>query len=94
MSCECNLSMSEEQCCMLHDINVLGFTVVDMVLYLDTHPDDRKAQDYVRHYQKLLNETRREYAMKYGALCVSDADMYGTSWDWESMPLPWEGGCA
>lgn len=94
MNCDCGTTMTKEQCEMLHDIDILGFTVTDMILYVDTHPGDKKAQDFVRHYQKLLNSLKREYAMKYGALSVSDADMYGTSWDWAAMPLPWEGGCA
>lgn len=94
MSCDCRINMTPEQCEMLHDIDILCFTVIDMTLYTDTHPEDKKARDFVRHYQKLLNSLKREYAMKYGALSMSDADMHGVSWDWEAMPLPWEGGCA
>lgn len=94
MSCDCQITMTKEQCEMLHDIDILCFTVIDMTLYTDTHPDDKKALDFVRHYQKLLNSLRREYAVKYGPLCLSDVDMYGTAWDWAKMPLPWEGGCA
>ena len=92
MNCGCN-KMTKEQCELLHDISVLGFFVVDMSLYADTHPDDKEAQEYLSHYAKILNEMKREYAQKYCALDSSDVELYGVEWDWDCMPLPWEGGC-
>lgn len=92
MNCGCN-GMSREQCDLLKDISVLGFFVVDMSLFVDTHPEDENAQDYLSHYAKLLREMKKEYAQQYGALSTEDAALYGVNWDWESMPLPWEGGC-
>lgn len=90
--CGCN-KMNAEQCGLLRNIDILSFFVVDMVLYLDTHPDDADAQDYLAHYAKLLREAQKEYAQRYCALSQADANRYGATWDWECMPLPWEGGC-
>ena len=92
MNCGCNM-MTREQCNMLHDISVVSFFVVDMSLYVDTHPEDQEAHEYLTHYTKMMNDMKREYAQKYCALCASDAELYGVKWDWECMPLPWEGGC-
>ncbi len=92
MSCGCD-KMSREQCELLRDISILSFFIVDMSLFADTHPEDQDAQDYLTHYTKLLNEAKKEYAQKYCALSTADVDMYGVKWDWECMPLPWEGGC-
>lgn len=85
--------MSREQCGLLRSIDILSFYVVDMALYLDTHPDDADAQDHLAHFAKMLRDAKREYAQKYCALSKEDVSRYGATWDWECMPLPWEGGC-
>ena len=43
---------------MLHDIGVMGFVIVEMNEYLDTHPTDKNAMDYLAHYvhEKSSNE--------------------------------------
>lgn len=92
MSCSCKI-MTREQCSLLHTINVLSFYVVDMGLFVDTHPDDEDAQDRLAHYAKLLGEAKKEYAQRFCPLSKEDANCYGTTWDWECQPLPWEGGC-
>ena len=86
--------MSSEQRQLYHDIGVISFVIVEMTEYLDTHPTDRDAMDYLNHYVRMQNQAMREYAMKYGPLRISDAD--GSSqneWKWATQPWPWEGGC-
>jgi spore coat protein JB len=80
---------------MLQKINEVSFAVVELNLFLDTHPEDSNALEYFnecsRHRQKLL----REYARMYGPLIVDDANENpGSYWNWIQMPWPWqEGGC-
>ena len=49
------------------------------------------AISYFNHYKKLREEALREYARLYGPLTVDLATPECT-FDWASMPLPWEGG--
>ena len=45
-------SMSEREQ-LMNDINTLGFVMVEMAQYLDTHPFDRDAIDYFSHQTRI-----------------------------------------
>ena len=72
-------------------IMMLFFCAYDMLLYLDTHPDDSNALDYFNQCNELYNSAKRAYEQRYGRL-----DAFGdgkvSCWDWNTAPMPWEGG--
>ena len=78
---------------LLCDISMVSFSVTELTLYLDTHPNDTRAQEYFNHYIRIQNQLEKEYAMKYGPLNISLANTYNGEWNWGMMPLPWEGVC-
>ena len=79
---------------LFHDIGVIDFVIVEMNEYLDTHPTDKEAMEYLGHYVRMKNQAMREYAMKYGPLRISGADGCNQNeWKWATQPWPWEGGC-
>lgn len=90
-----NMNFSSEQEKMLHDISVLSFVVVDLTLYLDTHPNDKEAMEYFNHYNNLYNRLSKEYAKRYEPLTIAtiDLDDCNKVWKWGLSPMPWEGGC-
>jgi spore coat protein JB len=89
-----NMQFANEQEKLLHDIGVLSFVVTELSLYLDTHPTDRKALEYFRHYNRLANQARQEYSTKYTPLTISCVDTSECNdWQWALSPMPWEGGC-
>lgn len=77
---------------LLHWIDVVSFVVTDMTLYLDSHPEDAKAQEVFQKYLGMRKGALKTFAQKYGPLVVDSADM-GNTWVWCDMPLPWEGDC-
>ncbi|MBO4982069.1 MAG: spore coat protein CotJB [Lachnospiraceae bacterium] len=77
---------------MLHDIGVVDFVLVDLMLYLDTHPYDCKAMEYFNHYSRIKNQMSREFSQKYYPLTKDMAES-NKEWRWGMAPLPWEGGC-
>ena len=81
--------MNREQ--LMQWLNMVSFAVVDIMLYLDTHPEDEEALKYFDYYSKERKEALRMYAEKYGPLTVDTAKP-GDYWDWSAVPLPWEGG--
>lgn len=81
---------NEEQ--MLNEIRMVNFVLVDLMLYLDTHPNDRKALEYFNHYNRIKSRMEREFSMKYYPL-TKDASESTTEWRWSMAPMPWEGGC-
>lgn len=48
-----NTQFASEQEKLLHDIGVLSFVVIELSLYLDTHPTDQNALKYFNHYNRL-----------------------------------------
>ena len=76
---------------MLHQISVMSFAAYDMLLYLDTHPDDGKALSFYQEQCSIRKQLLDDYARQFGPLtmvhaCNSPSD----SWDWVMQPWPWE----
>lgn len=82
--------MSRQQ--LLNHINEVSFAVVDISLYLDTHPDDTEAMQYFREQSHMRNMAMNDYAKMYGPLTIDTADDAASeSWEWVTQPWPWEG---
>ena len=62
----------------------------DVILYLDTHPDDRNALNYYRYVVALRKEAVKAYEASFGPLTIEDADDACT-WSWLTERWPWEG---
>lgn len=80
-----------QRLCLLQQINEVSFAVDDMLLYLDTHPDDKKALDYFTDISDQRNKLMAEYARKYGPLTIDEATADNENiWKWSQQPFPWE----
>lgn len=74
----------------LEELQVADFVVVELTLYLDTHPDDKDAiQQYNAFIQK-RNEIRAEFEKRYGALTNFGYSYSRYPWDWKNAPWPWQ----
>ncbi len=77
---------------LLRDIGMADFVLVELALYLDTHPRDRRAMEYFNHYNRIKTQMERDFSMKYFPLNLRLADS-SKEWRWGEAPLPWEGEC-
>lgn len=77
---------------MLKDIGIVDFVLVELMLYLDTHPFDSSAMEYFNHYSRIKNQMVKEFSQKYFPL-TKDLAESGKEWRWGAAPLPWEGVC-
>jgi len=77
---------------MLKEISIIDFVLVELMLYLDTHPYDRSALEHYNHYNRMKYRMEKEFSMKYYPLTKDMADC-DKEWKWGKAPLPWEGGC-
>ena len=84
--------LSQEGMRMLNDISIVDFVLVDLTLYLDTHPFDREAMDYFNHYARIKNKMSRDFSMRHFPLTMDQAES-NKEWRWGAAPLPWEGEC-
>ena len=76
---------------LLHWIDMVSLAVVDIVLYLDTHPEDEEALKYFDQYSEMRRTAMQAYADKYGPLTIGTARP-SNYWNWSAVPLAWERG--
>lgn len=81
-----------EEIRLLHHIGVVDFVLVDLTLYLDTHPRDKEALEYFNHYSRVKNQLMREFAAKFYPLSREFSEN-SKEWTWVLAPNPWEGVC-
>ena len=62
-------------------IAMLGFCAVDMMLYLDTHPDDEDALNYFNQCTELYRNAKAAYEKQYGPLNAFSSTL-STRWEW------------
>ena len=86
--CGCN-KMNAEQCRLLRNIDILSFFVVDMALYLDTHPDDAAAIEYYAEIKDKYVQFMKKYSDYYGPLSM-EYMVNDNYWMWVATPMPWE----
>ncbi|MBQ8815012.1 MAG: spore coat protein CotJB [Lachnospiraceae bacterium] len=74
------------------DVYELGFALVEVTLFLDTHPDNTEALEYYHQLKHRYEEAVREYETTCAPLTIDrvHGDNY---WMWVKTPWPWEGGC-
>ena len=87
--CDCDNDQKETRAEMLKKIKCLRFAVIELGLYLDTHPDDNKALCLHKKYAKELKELCDKYQKVYGPLTI---EYPCNKWRWLEEPWPWEGG--
>ena len=74
---------------MINEIKSLDFAIIELGLYLDTHPDDRKALFMHNEYTKQVKDLKDKYQKIYGPLTI----FYPCNkWRWLEEPWPWERG--
>lgn len=71
---------------LLARIRELSFAVVELTMYLDTHPDDCEMRAELCRRQQQLAQYKEEYS-KYAALKPCGC---GERWSWIDDPWPWE----
>ena len=78
----------------LAELQALEFVLVELGLYLDTHPDDKEAFELFREYATMEKEGRKRYEEMFGPLTqASTANR--ESYCWLTDLWPWnfpEGG--
>ena len=78
--------MNREQLTMLKELMALEFTVIDLHLYLDTHPDDEKALSDYNILSRQLENLEQRYVQLYGPVMARQ----GAGRAWVEEPWPWQ----
>lgn len=81
--------MSSERLELLKQVQCYNFAAYDMLLYLDTHPEDKKAFKMFQELVKKTNDLKCEYEKEFGPLnqfTTANQDCF----NWLDNPWPWD----
>ncbi len=77
---------------LMRKIQMYCFTAHECVLYLDCHPNNKKALEKHSEAVRKMKEAVAQYEEMYGPLTADSSNMdrknYG--WDWISGKWPWQ----
>ncbi|WP_082825293.1 spore coat protein CotJB [Paenibacillus jamilae] len=75
---------------LLEKLQAVDFVLVELNLYLNTHPDDLQA---IEQFNKLTQERTaiaNEYQLLYGPLQNFGRAYSKYPWEWNQAPWPWQ----
>ena len=73
----------------LKKLQEYNFAAYDMLLFLDTHPYDKKAFLIFKDLVAKTKAAKLEYEKSFGPLCAFSSAGYD-SFEWLNSPWPWE----
>lgn len=78
---------------LMKKIQTYDFYLVDLHLFLDSHPNCKEALEYFKKYKELSDAARDEYAKNFGPITASQSlKCDKNAWAWIESPWPWEKG--
>lgn len=75
---------------LLHDLQAVDFVLVELNLYLDTHPGDEAAIRQYNQFAELRRRIAAQYESQYGPLMNFGHSMSKSPWQWNEAPWPWQ----
>lgn len=85
------LNPENEKEALLYQVMQYKFSLTDLNLYLDMHPNDQEVIALYNKYLAIEKQMCDKYEKMYGPLTL-DSNFLGTnSWNWKNSPWPWEG---
>lgn len=73
---------------LLQKITALDFYMIDLNLYLNTHPNDAEAINLYNRVGRDARTLREEYEKMYGMLSPNTTSK--VPWQWIENPWPWQ----
>lgn len=73
---------------LMRKIASTDFALIDLHLFLDTHPNNLNIAKKIEDYEMKSRQLRNEYERQFGPLTLSSEE--GNRWQWISNPWPWD----
>lgn len=80
------MDMNREQ--LLKELMAADFTVIDLHLYLNTHPDDCRAVMLYNAAAQRAAMLRQSFERMFGPISMGACS--NCPWQWINPPWPWE----
>jgi spore coat protein JB len=74
---------------LLKQLTILDFMLVDLALFLNTHPHEREAVEEYNAVACEADRVRTAYERLFGPLCSYRSKNNAPEWIWMNNPWPW-----
>lgn len=74
---------------LLKQISATRFMIIDLALFLNTHPKDKETIIEYNYYVKEWKGLKEHYEINFGML-TQLTSLSSYPWQWMSEPWPWE----
>lgn len=85
-----NKPANDECSKLLHELQSLDFVLVELTLYLDTHPTDMPALQQFNQFAAKRKQVAAEYEQRFGPLLQFGHSFSRYPWQWSQSPWPWQ----
>lgn len=75
---------------MLNELQEIDFVLLELHLYLDTHPDDKQALIQYNQCAQRRRQLAEQFEQKYGPLLPFGHSYSKYPWQWNHTPWPWQ----
>lgn len=82
--------LPEDYYCMLKELQEIDFVIVELNLYLDTHPMDNLALQQFNQMAQKRQLLAGQFELKYGPLMNFGHSYSRSPWQWIDAPWPWQ----
>jgi spore coat protein JB len=75
---------------LMEELQSVDFVLVELTLYLDTHPQDYNAVIQYNEFAKKRKLLKGKIESKFGPLQQYGNSYSGYPWQWDKPPWPWQ----
>lgn len=75
---------------LLGEIQAIDFVLVELTLYLDTHPNDMQALQQFNQAAAQSKQLKQVFESKFGMLQQYGGSFADANWSWGTAPWPWQ----
>jgi spore coat protein JB len=75
---------------MMEELQQTDFVLVELQLYLDTHPDDANAIQQFNQFSMKRRMIKEQFEAQFGPLQGFGNSYSGYPWGWNDEPWPWQ----
>jgi spore coat protein JB len=74
----------------LEQLQAVDFVLVELTLYLDTHPTDMDAINQFNQFSKERRQLKKAFEREFGPLLQYGNSYSAYPWNWADSPWPWQ----
>ena len=82
--------LDEQYYALLRKLQEIDFVLVELSLYLNTHPNDLQALEQLNRCAEKRHDIACEFEAAYGPLMQFGHSYSEYPWQWAESPWPWQ----